>query len=54
VVHCSGWITVVVSHWPGHLEVTPFAPTPEQGREPLAADYRQPKFSRIALGDVLN
>jgi len=27
-VHRSGWITVVVSHWPGHLEVMPFAPTP--------------------------
>jgi hypothetical protein len=32
----------------------PFAPTPEQCREPLAADHRQPKFGRIALGDVLN
>jgi len=32
----------------------PFAPMPEQCREPLAADHRQPKFGRIALGDVLN
>jgi hypothetical protein len=31
VVHCSAWITVVVTHWPGHLEVSAFAPTPEQG-----------------------
>jgi hypothetical protein len=31
-----------------------FAPTPEEGREPLAADHRQPKFGRMALGDVLN
>ena len=31
-VHRSGWISVVVSHWPGHLEVMPFAPTPEQCR----------------------
>jgi hypothetical protein len=32
----------------------PFAPTPEQCREPWAAIIRQPKFGRIALGDVLN
>ena len=41
VVHCSGWIIVGVSH-------------SEQGREPLAADHGQPKFSRIALGDFRN
>jgi hypothetical protein len=32
----------------------PFAPTPVQGRGPLAADHGQPRFGRIALGDVLN